>query len=59
MSERVCRSCAEARGATFLPNAKADYSIGLCKFCKSTMHVVYPVVCWALPVDLTKKIAQK
>jgi hypothetical protein len=54
MSERTCRPCAEARGATFRPNAKADFgetlSIGnQCKFCKSTMHVVFPVVCWEWP----------
>jgi hypothetical protein len=45
----VCRPCAEAKGATFLPTVKADYSVGQCKFCKSAMHVVYPAACWEWP----------
>jgi hypothetical protein len=49
MSEHVCRPCAEAKGAIFRPNIKVDYSIGQCKFCKSTMHVVFPVACWEWP----------
>ena len=46
---RVCRQCAEAKGATFRPNVRAEYEIGPCKFCKSTMHVVFPEVCWEWP----------
>lgn len=52
-ADRVCRQCADARGATFRPNVKAEdwgaVTVGPCKFCKSTMHVVFPEVCWEWP----------
>jgi hypothetical protein len=45
----VCRSCAEARGATFRPNTDAEFEIALCQFCKSQHHVAYPASCWDWP----------
>jgi RNase P subunit RPR2 len=51
----VCRSCAEARGATFRPNSSAEYEIARCSICGSQHRVVYPAECWDWPRTFGKK----
>jgi hypothetical protein len=49
-TEKVCRPCAEARGATFRDGVPFEYELGGCKFCGSPHHVVYPTKCWSWPL---------
>jgi hypothetical protein len=58
-SDRCCRQCAEARGATFRLNAKFGFGLGQCCFCPAWCQVVYPLACWEWPAVLTGKAKEK